>query len=253
MCGGTGLSGGVAQTGQGLSPRVRGNPLGVFVVGKVLGSIPACAGEPGPVSGGVRTRGVYPRVCGGTRRPGRPGPGRRGLSPRVRGNLVDPNQFAHRLGSIPACAGEPGGAKDAAGAEPVYPRVCGGTTPLDITGSGITGLSPRVRGNLIGDDAAQLVYGSIPACAGEPDVRGGAATRIRVYPRVCGGTKALRVPTSAGSGLSPRVRGNRTAPVPACRGGGSIPACAGEPPSRISPSRTLKVYPRVCGGTSYGR
>ena len=86
----------------------------------------------------------------------------------------------------------------------------------------------------------------------------------RVYPRVCGGTT-----TRAGSpvyrvrgnldsrstillsvGLSPRVRGNLQAPVPASVPRGSIPACAGEP-TAVTPRATEKptVYPRVCGGT----
>ena len=32
----------------------------------VVGSIPACAGEPAPAPIGAGTREVYPRVCGGT-------------------------------------------------------------------------------------------------------------------------------------------------------------------------------------------
>ena len=72
-----------------------------------------------------------------------------GLSPRVRGNR---NQVIHvrwRIGSIPACAGEPCSWSPGGGLPGVYPRVCGGTGNVkDIYGK-VWGLSPRVRGNLL--------------------------------------------------------------------------------------------------------
>ena len=51
---------------EGLSPRVRGNLLNKLLISNVVGSIPACTGE--PLSGvwwSVLPR-VYPRVYGGT-------------------------------------------------------------------------------------------------------------------------------------------------------------------------------------------
>ena len=50
-------------------------------------------------------------------------------------------------------------------------------------------------------------------------------------------------------GLSPRVRGNLGNGVNVNLGGGSIPACAGEPNGGKQPSGAAEVYPRVCGGT----
>ena len=72
----------------GLSPRVRGNLVVVVAPAPVVGSIPACAGEP-PVGGG-RGGGqrVYPRVCGGTLDRVIAAQQAWGLSPRVRGNLI---------------------------------------------------------------------------------------------------------------------------------------------------------------------
>ena len=56
----------------GLSPRVRGNHRPLHVGAAVVGSIPACAGEP-RLELGVLGRGrVYPRVCGGTEPKGKP-------------------------------------------------------------------------------------------------------------------------------------------------------------------------------------
>ena len=86
VCGGTDRIRAGASPARGLSPRVRGNHHFVLLVFVTHGSIPACAGEPGPVSGGVRTRGVYPRVCGGTNDGADGHAFGAGLSPRVRGN-----------------------------------------------------------------------------------------------------------------------------------------------------------------------
>ena len=88
VCGGTVIGWGFWRTGQGLSPRVRGNRPRRQKPAAGTGSIPACAGEPAPSSRRRLRWGVYPRVCGGTpmttssRRDGM------GLSPRVRGNHV---------------------------------------------------------------------------------------------------------------------------------------------------------------------
>ena len=55
---------------------------------------------------------VYPRVCGGTYRNPVDSPYTYGLSPRVRGNPAARNCHWQRVGSIPACAGEPAGSPD---------------------------------------------------------------------------------------------------------------------------------------------
>ena len=73
----------------------------------------------------------------------------------------------------------------------------------------------------------------------------------RVYPRVCGGTTTCTRLGGLLAGLSPRVRGNRHLKRCGVLRGGSIPACAGEPRGRCSRRRGRRVYPRVCGGTSY--
>ena len=169
------------------------------------GSIPACAGEPG--HGRLATlpvrESVYPRVCGGT--------GHRRRSARWGFNR-----------SIPACAGEP---TVATGSQPaslfvrVYPRVCGGTDARRSK-------RPAVRT-------------SIPACAGEPRSAYQAVTGLS--PRVRGNLADMfRLSTSRHTiGLSPRVRGNHNLgylgdPRYSI---GSIPACAGEPLPKAMTSR----------------
>ena len=76
-------------------------------------------------------------------------------------------------------------------------------------------------------------------------------TDAKVYPRVCGGTPTPPPLGSMGQGLSPRVRGNLSSPN--CRPATqrSIPACAGEPNQRLEGAAIQRVYPRVCGGTSF--
>ena len=70
---------------------------------------------------------------------------------------------------------------------------------------------------------------SIPACAGEPIPPARRPGQARVYPRVCGGTFHSQAFLGRSAGLSPRVRGNRRGVIIGAGGGGSIPACAGEP------------------------
>ncbi len=154
------------------------------------GSIPACAGEPifPPVVAWLRK--VYPRVCGGTWLGAEKRMPVWGLSPRVRGNQVVDVVSGAGVGSIPACAGEPGQTDAVPSGDGVYPRVCGGTAVQNALAVENRGLSPRVRGNLVAVIQNRQNRGSIPACAGEPRGFCRAADGVAVYPRVCGGTAA---------------------------------------------------------------
>ena len=147
---------------------MRGNPTPSPSACGTGGSIPACAGEPPPREGARRARGVYPRVCGGTRRIAFSAAGTRGLSPRVRGNRASSRSVGAYKGSIPACAGEPHRRPTARTRARVYPRVCGGTPGGGVWPASRAGLSPRVRGNLAHWRNTIFLDRSIPACAGEP-------------------------------------------------------------------------------------
>ena len=177
---------------------------------------------------------------------------RHGLSPRVRGNPAAAISASVVIGSIPACAGEPGRQSGAPRRRMVYPRVCGGTIRCPSDRPSTAGLSPRVRGNRRDQPPPPALAGSIPACAGEPVVTRVFCRYGRVYPRVCGGTVFRALDIFTEWGLSPRVRGNPEppySPAPFC---GSIPACAGEPRLAVAGIVGLRVYPRVCGGTGGG-
>ncbi len=209
VCGGTGKAWANSATTAGLSPRVRGNPVPIAKKELGNGSIPACAGEPRPGCRRCPRTGVYPRVCGGTAALIPEGMSIEGLSPRVRGNQGQEDPGAGGRGSIPACAGEPWGASESWIPPWVYPRVCGGTLGHELRPRHCHGLSPRVRGNRPPNEHTNIGGGSIPACAGEPRRPGRRAGARRVYPRVCGGTTASASRSASGTGLSPRVRGNR--------------------------------------------
>ena len=168
VCGGTVLLMSASSCRSGLSPRVRGNRLPTPPGRRRAGSIPACAGEPQSGEGAGAGGWVYPRVCGGTPDATSPEGRRAGLSPRVRGNRRGRAYRGRRIGSIPACAGEPWRRSGRASSPGVYPRVCGGTRRAVTWEPDTTGLSPRVRGNRRRCRPDPDRRGSIPACAGEP-------------------------------------------------------------------------------------
>ena len=213
VCGGTARRRPVNGAIFGLSPRVRGSQSGLWHRGAARRSIPACAGEPRSKASRPSPTRVYPRVCGGTITVVNATRRSAGLSPRVRGNRDRLPRWGRPGSSIPACAGE----------------------PRTSDASATKGLSPRVRGNLDIISVPSVSVRSIPACAGEPTAPALPPAPSWVYPRVCGGTRASVSSCSIASGLSPRVRGNRSTGwtmTPLVR---SIPACAGEP----SPARPV--------------
>ena len=170
--GGTGYELGFSGSGEGLSPRVRGNRTGVANITRTGRSIPACTGEPRLPEARSRRGMVYPRVYGGTRSRLALRQHRLGLSPRVRGNRDGCSVRLHFRWSIPACTGEPDAVSDGDLFRGVYPRVYGGTLSSDTAGGTPTGLSPRVRGNPCRSPCTRHRPRSIPACTGEPR-RGG--------------------------------------------------------------------------------
>ena len=131
----------------------------------------------------------------------------------------------------------------------VYPRVCGGSAARVGTDDLTKGLSPRVRGIPSCKASSAPTTWSIPACAGDPPLSSAPPRATGVYPRVCGGSFLIFATTSAGMGLSPRVRGIPSGDTGAAYVPGSIPACAGDPSCPDCAAAIRRVYPRVCGGS----
>ena len=151
--------------------------------------------------------------------------------------------------SIPAHAGEPGLMTTRATGGRVYPRPRGGTHRMGRFGGGRQGLSPPTRGNRDPDETFTRLLGSIPAHAGEPDLRDRWASLCGVYPRPRGGTLLTSRFNGAAGGLSPPTRGNLFYPMVVAHANRSIPAHAGEPDTESLVPRVPTVYPRPRGGT----
>ena len=215
--------------GRGLSPHARGNRALAFFGGPGHGSIPACAGEPVRERRPKRLWRVYPRMRGGTGQQCFETCITQGLSPHARGNLFQHQGSSWNQGSIPACAGEPPGSGKGQLRAGVYPRMRGGTAAAAGGAGRGEGLSPHARGNLLMTVTSTCSSGSIPACAGEPRMTVFGSLKLRVYPRMRGGTSIWPGCMCGCSGLSPHARGNHPWVRPPACAAGSIPACAGEP------------------------
>ena len=187
VCGGTPGTKARVSTGNGISPRMRGNLPRPHQPGSGRRYIPAYAGEPPPGETKMDGPVVYPRVCGGTlscwQKQSRPA----GISPRMRGNPDWAGSGCQAGRYIPAYAGEPHPPPLLRRRYTVYPRVCGGTLAAAGSAALLGGLSPRMRGNRRYGDGWRGCHGSIPAYAGEPEWAKARSNLAQVYPRVCGG------------------------------------------------------------------
>ena len=154
--------------GQGPSPLTRGSRAVPWIKRAVSGSIPAHAGQPPKIPPGRGCCRVHPRSRGAAMHRSRtptllPGP-----SPLTRGSRRCPRFYAHRLGSIPAHAGQPqslAGQRDKAG---VHPRSRGAATRTPRAATSPWGPSPLTRGSHKDGRRCSLHLGSIPAHAGQP-------------------------------------------------------------------------------------
>ena len=249
MCGGTVVRSIASASVMGLSPHVRGNQVGWVLPRFWEGPIPACAGEPDMDMIATNHDRAYPRMCWGT---GFCTPKFRflwGLSPHVRGNLIVRNMRHDSIGPIPAYAGEPALQRWPGGVQWAYPRMCGGTCLSWLPYKPHRGLSPHVRGNREKHPDILACQGPIPACAGEPLLEKSVVIATGAYPRMCGGTRFRRRIHPWSKGLSPHVRGNQRVCSVQFHALGPIPACAGEPTWRSTPTPNWRAYPRMCGGT----
>ncbi len=169
--GGTKPSCALLKAGQGPSPRGRGNLSITNSLTKLIGTIPAWAGEPNTFPQSAYLAKDHPRVGGGTS----PNLVKRfsplGPSPRGRGNPPQALFWALLVGTIPAWAGEPKpNVKELRGKKD-HPRVGGGTRRGNRHTLCGPRPSPRGRGNPVSCERKAVYAGTIPAWAGEPSER----------------------------------------------------------------------------------
>jgi len=195
-----------------------------------LGSSPRVRGRRPKRAPALASLGAHPRVCGADMRAAADWLRDKGSSPRVRGRLLRLLHLRHKLGLIPACAGQTHCLAHLPFLAGAHPRVCGADLRIHRRGGGYLGSSPRVRGRRPRLLGLQRHRGLIPACAGQ--TRCVVCERILkwAHPRVCGADRRLR-------------RGH---PRPL----GLIPACAGQTGSQLRASSPRRAHPRVCGADS---
>ena len=152
-----------------------------------VGSIPAHAGEPRSGRSSTRLAEVYPRPRGGALFSYNSEFAVNGLSPPTRGSRKEKDGGGDMDRSIPAHAGEPRKIGRHETVRRVYPRPRGGAGLPVRDRFRLRGLSPPTRGSLRFEFAHSVLYGSIPAHAGEPSSVIRLATAHRVYPRPRGG------------------------------------------------------------------
>ena len=211
----------------GSSPRVRGRHRWARPVPKLLGLIPAGAGQTVIGLGGGAGSPAHPRGCGADISSIAPWTSPPGSSPRVRGRRGFLPRKRWTLGLIPAGAGQTFSLKVPTVCGTAHPRGCGADRPH----------RPR----------PQLRAGLIPAGAGQ--TAGGRVARLGVgaHPRGCGADIFASSFEISTPGSSPRVRG---------RLGGTgltpgalrlIPAGAGQTSAAKSLIAATRAHPRGCG------
>ena len=132
----------------GSSPRMRGTPVGMPSASRLVGIIPAYAGN---TEGGMPlmlARRDHPRVCGEHVYGRYSLPTASGSSPRMRGTRVDACGVSVYGGIIPAYAGNTCYQLGAQHCYGDHPRVCGEHTLSGIAERTGLGSSPRMRGTL---------------------------------------------------------------------------------------------------------
>ena len=194
-------------------------------------------------------REVYPRLRGGSRIVAGYAVALAGLSPPTRGIHGMPPNSARSCRSIPAYAGDPGWRISALIASAVYPRLRGGSECPIRLAQRAHGLSPPTRGIPLLSLAAAVAIRSIPAYAGDPELRRPSAKLTAVYPRLRGGSTYSLKRRVCQCGLSPPTRGIHYLAARRRARFRSIPAYAGDPTLSRCVIRRRMVYPRLRGGS----
>ena len=234
------------------SPLARGNRDPSHIRHRVLGPIPARAGQPGRWLRGAACRWAYPRSRGATLIPRGKVYFDPGLSPLARGNPLRASRAGSPSGPIPARAGQPSSSHRPIKRCRAYPRSRGATLVVARRYTPAVGLSPLARGNRRPCRCSPVIFGPIPARAGQPGSINARAMAFRAYPRSRGATWACARWSACAGGLSPLARGNLYQQDSVNSGTGPIPARAGQPPPFLATGACMRAYPRSRGATLHG-
>ena len=210
VCGEHAPTGTQAQTPTGSSPRMRGTLLRPLLKSRVVGIIPAYAGN---TSCKPLNQNTLP-----------------GSSPRMRGTLSSSSLRPRSTGIIPAYAGNTQLIVLGKWNRRDHPRVCGEHFVVVRRGIQIKGSSPRMRGTRSGWRRRFVRLGIIPAYAGNTCLPPDEWPHARDHPRVCGEHYSMKKKEQVLSGSSPRMRGTPLRTYPRTHEPGIIPAYAGNTP-----------------------
>ena len=226
---------------------MRGTLLSGNISSKIMGIIPAYAGNTSNVKSRVILGWDHPRVCGEHLSVPMGVGGSWGSSPRMRGTLLRGRCSTLRTGIIPAYAGNTWNLHQSKTAPRDHPRVCGEHCQFSFLCLGVLGSSPRMRGTPVSLSSIVNTRGIIPAYAGNTLAAQSSKSSTGDHPLVCGEHMVADTLERHGGGSSPRMRGTRSPHVERRNGRGIIPAYAG---NTWCVSRTYEIpwdHPRVCG------
>ncbi len=212
------------------------------------GTIPARAGETHHSSPFARDPWDHPRSRGGDLLPAPPGRPLPGPSPLARGRLSKKTDTRPNLGTIPARAGETYyyvGLDEVIGD---HPRSRGGDFTERVLAEFDRGPSPLARGRLLSAVLADLIFGTIPARAGETPEPPRPMIGRRDHPRSRGGDPFICAVRIEKPGPSPLARGRRYCSRLNRSITGTIPARAGETEIRHPAAGAITDHPRSRGG-----
>ena len=235
------------HTARGSSPQVRGRRRSGIPPVRLVGLIPAGAGQTLPSQYRRYAVRAHPRRCGADKYRHQGRSDGAGSSPQVRGRPAPGGAARRRAGLIPAGAGQTEQRRGHFRTNWAHPRRCGADScppPLHQPGPGS---SPQVRGRLGCADGSGHLRGLIPAGAGQTVGQSPEPPARRAHPRRCGADVKQVQAQADMAGSSPQVRGRRRHPLNLRTTGGLIPAGAGQTCFGQFLPVHLRAHPRRCG------
>ena len=165
----------------------------------------------------------------------------------MRGTELVSDGRLHRIGIIPAHAGNSRYFRSCRRCNRDHPRACGEQIESATAGIAFLGSSPRMRGTAASVIVASAVSGIIPAHAGNRRCHQCAIRASRDHPRACGEQWIAHIRLHAFLGSSPRMRGTGLVIFDDAKRCRIIPAHAGNSITVCIKTAYVKDHPRACG------